>query len=71
VVLAAMDADVIKTYVELGMGVGLVASIAYDEQRDTALRAYVYDFIRCFAPPLTRELISQAMAEGEGSRFEI
>ena len=31
VVLTAMDADVIKTYVELGMGVGIVASIALDE----------------------------------------
>jgi len=34
-----MDADVIKTYVELGMGVGIVASIAYEAERDTALRA--------------------------------
>ena len=39
IVLSAMDADVIKTYVELGLGVGIVASIAYDETRDTALRA--------------------------------
>ena len=39
IVLAAMDADVIKTYVELGMGVGLVASIAFESERDTALRA--------------------------------
>jgi LysR family cys regulon transcriptional activator len=38
-VLAAMDADVIKTYVELGLGVGLVASIAFEAERDTALRA--------------------------------
>ena len=38
-VLSAMDADVIKTYVELGMGVGIIASIAYDEQRDPTLRA--------------------------------
>lgn len=38
-VLSAMDADVIKTYVELGMGVGIIASIAYDEGRDTALAA--------------------------------
>src|SRR3546814_14553412 len=30
VVLTAVDADVIKTYVRLGMGVGIVASIAYD-----------------------------------------
>lgn len=39
VVLTAMDADVIKTYVELEMGVGIVASIALDEARDTHLRA--------------------------------
>jgi LysR family cys regulon transcriptional activator len=38
-VLSAMDADVIKTYVELGMGVGIIASIAYDEARDPGLRA--------------------------------
>ncbi|WP_372526766.1 CysB family HTH-type transcriptional regulator [Piscinibacter sp.] len=39
VVLTAMDADVIKTYVELGMGVGIVASIAFDAERDRTLRA--------------------------------
>ncbi|MBV8617420.1 MAG: CysB family HTH-type transcriptional regulator [Curvibacter sp.] len=39
IVLSAMDADVIKTYVELGMGVGIVASIAYEAERDTNLRA--------------------------------
>ncbi|GIK88136.1 MAG: CysB family transcriptional regulator [Betaproteobacteria bacterium] len=35
VVLTALDADVIKTYVELGMGVGIVAQMAYDPRRDT------------------------------------
>lgn len=39
VVLAAMDADVIKTYVELGIGVGIIASVAFDEQRDSHLVA--------------------------------
>jgi LysR family cys regulon transcriptional activator len=39
IVLSAMDADVIKTYVELGMGVGIVASIAFDAERDRNLRA--------------------------------
>jgi LysR family cys regulon transcriptional activator len=39
IVLSAMDADVIKTYVELGMGVGIVASIAFEAERDTYLRA--------------------------------
>jgi LysR family cys regulon transcriptional activator len=39
IVLSAMDADVIKTYVELGMGVGIIASIAFEAERDTQLRA--------------------------------
>jgi LysR family transcriptional regulator, cys regulon transcriptional activator len=39
VVLTAIDADVIKTYVGLGLGVGLVASMAYDKERDTGLVA--------------------------------
>jgi len=37
--ITAMDADVIKTYVELGMGVGIVAGVAYEAERDTQLRA--------------------------------
>ncbi|HPO17999.1 MAG TPA: CysB family HTH-type transcriptional regulator [Rubrivivax sp.] len=95
IVLSAMDADVIKTYVELGMGVGIIASMAFDEARDAALQAidarhlfamnmtrvavrrgaflrdYAYEFIRVFAPPLTRARIEQAMAHAPGSRFEI
>ena len=39
VVLAAIDSDVIKTYVALGLGVGIMAAMAYDEQRDAPLRA--------------------------------
>lgn len=38
-VLAALDADVIKTYVELGLGVGIVAAMAFDPERDPGLRA--------------------------------
>lgn len=52
IVLSAMDADVIKTYVELGMGVGIVASMAYDEDRDRNLRAL--DAGHLFAVNLTR-----------------
>ena len=37
IVLSALDADVIKSYVRLGMGVGIVASMAYDSQKDTDL----------------------------------
>lgn len=39
VVLTAIDADVIKTYVSLGLGVGLVANMAYDSERDSNLVA--------------------------------
>lgn len=38
IVMAALDADVIKTYVELGLAVGIVASMAIDPQRDSAVR---------------------------------
>lgn len=37
VVFTAADADVIKTYVRLGMGVGIVASMAYDPELDSDL----------------------------------
>lgn len=37
VVMEALDADVIKAYVALGMGIGIVASIAYDEEADREL----------------------------------
>jgi LysR family transcriptional regulator, cys regulon transcriptional activator len=37
VVLTAIDADVIKTYVGLGLGVGLLAQMAYDKERDANL----------------------------------
>ncbi len=39
VVLTALDADVIKTYTELGLGVGVVAAVALDARRDTNLHA--------------------------------
>jgi len=39
VVLAALDADVIKTYVSLGLGLGIIARMAYDPVRDTGLKA--------------------------------
>jgi LysR family cys regulon transcriptional activator len=38
VVMSALDADVIKTYVELGLGIGIIASVAFDAPRDRALR---------------------------------
>ena len=37
VILTAIDSDVIKTYVEMGLGVGLLAHMAYDAERDKNL----------------------------------
>ena len=39
VVLTAIDSDVIKTYVALGLGVGILAQMAYDPASDSNLRA--------------------------------
>jgi LysR family cys regulon transcriptional activator len=52
IVLTAMDSDVIKQYVSLGMGVGLVASMAFDHGRDKGLRAIEASHL--FAPNVTR-----------------
>lgn len=85
VVFTAADADVIKTYVRLGLGVGIVAHMAVSPddkdlvaldashlfepsttsigfRRGTFLRGYMYDFLREFAPHLTRERIDAAIA---------
>lgn len=37
IIMSALDADVIKAYVELGLGVGIVASMAYSDVRDQGL----------------------------------
>ncbi len=52
VVLTALDADVIKTYVELGMGVGIVAQMAYDARKDQGFE--MLDASHLFAASMTR-----------------
>lgn len=37
IAMSALDADVIKTYVELELGIGIVASMAFNPERDTGL----------------------------------
>lgn len=39
IAISALDSDVIKTYVRLGLGVGLIASVAYDPLIDDGLVA--------------------------------
>ena len=52
VVLTALDSDVIKTYVELGMGVGIVARMAYDAAKDSGFE--MLDASHLFASSTTR-----------------
>jgi LysR family cys regulon transcriptional activator len=50
--LTAIDADVIKTYVELGMGVGILADLAFIPERDRHLRKI--EALQLFKPNTTR-----------------
>ena len=52
VTFTAADADVIKTYVKLGLGVGIVASMAYDPERDSSLVPIPADHL--FEPSTTK-----------------
>ncbi|HKB60070.1 MAG TPA: HTH-type transcriptional regulator CysB [Gallionellaceae bacterium] len=52
VVLTAIDADVIKTYVELGLGIGIVAHMAFIPERDRHLR--MMEAPGLFQPSTTR-----------------
>ncbi|PKM21775.1 MAG: HTH-type transcriptional regulator CysB [Gammaproteobacteria bacterium HGW-Gammaproteobacteria-14] len=85
VVFTAADADVIKTYVRLGMGVGIIAHMAMAPEQDrglvnldaghlfessttriglrkgTFLRGFMYEFMREFAPHLSRDLVDSAV----------
>lgn len=51
VVFTATDADVIKTYVELELGIGIIASMAFDALKDSQLKAL--DVSHLFKPSTT------------------
>ncbi len=51
VIFTATDADVIKTYVELELGIGIIASMAFDTQKDAPLNAL--DAKHLFQPSTT------------------
>jgi LysR family cys regulon transcriptional activator len=85
IVFAALDSDVSKTYVGLGLGIAVLSSHAFDKAQDRGLvakdasylfesstayvtlraksylRRFTYDFIRCFDPRLTREVIDKRL----------
>jgi LysR family cys regulon transcriptional activator len=51
IVFTASDSDVIKTYVKMGLGVGIVASMAYDREKDYGLVGLAADEL--FEPSIT------------------
>ncbi len=51
VALTALDSDVIKTYVGLGLGIGLLARMAFDAEQDKNLR--MRDAAHLFEPSTT------------------
>lgn len=84
---SAVDVDICKTYVERGLGIAIVATIAFDQAHDINLRAmdasrlferstsfvslrrnfypraYVLDFIQCFATKLTPDVVRTALRD--------
>ena len=68
IVLAAIDADVIKTYAESGLGIGIVASVAYDAGRDRGLT--MVDASHLFRTNTTRVAIRRnALLRGYAFEF--
>lgn len=59
VVFTATDADVIKTYVRLGMGIGIIAHMAYEPEVDNDLVAL--DASHLFPPSTTRMAFRRGM----------
>ena len=51
-VFTAADADVIKTYVRLGLGIGIIAGLAVDETLDNDLVVLKADHL--FRPSITK-----------------
>jgi len=51
ITMTALDADVIKAYVESGLGIGIIAPMAFDKERDSKLR--VVDTLKLFPPSTT------------------
>ncbi|MDR3213164.1 MAG: CysB family HTH-type transcriptional regulator [Azoarcus sp.] len=58
-VLSAIDADVIKTYVDIGLGIGIIASMAYHPERDSSLVRF--DVPKLFVPNTTRLAIRRGV----------
>ncbi|WP_066568190.1 CysB family HTH-type transcriptional regulator [Snodgrassella sp. CFCC 13594] len=68
VVLASADTDIIKTYVKLGLGIGLMASMAYDAVEDEGLQRISAEHL--FEPSFSHVVLRQdAYLRGFGYAF--
>jgi LysR family transcriptional regulator, cys regulon transcriptional activator len=59
IVLTALDSDVIKTYVREGLGIGIIAAMAFDQRTDSDLRSI--DAAHLFASNVTRLAIRRGV----------
>lgn len=59
IVLTALDSDVIKTYVREGLGIGIIAAMAFDERMDHDLHAI--DASHLFSSNITRLAIRRGV----------
>ena len=57
IVLSALDADVVKSYVELGLGVAVLLTVAFEPDRDRELRAI--DVAHLFQPTIFHIVLRQ------------
>jgi LysR family cys regulon transcriptional activator len=67
VVLSVIDADVAKTYVEMGLGIAVLLSVAFDQDRDHALR--VVDVADLFDPTVP-EIMFHSGKHVTGAMFD-
>lgn len=77
IILAAADSDIIKTYVRLGLGVGIIAGAAYEPRNDAdllvrdlghvmpSLSTKVAYLKQSFLPSYCRFFIDELLAEGQ------
>lgn len=68
IVISALDSDVIKTYVELGLGIGILAAMAYSPEKDRDLK--LLDCSHLFGENVTRIAVLRGhYLRGFGYRF--
>src|SRR3546814_16504428 len=63
IVLEAIDADVVKTYADIGLGIGIIAGVAFDPRRDKGLVGLPPGHL--FGPPTTSAALTRGVFLGD------